>query len=248
MFARKLFTIGLLALAVIILLTAALPAVAQAPPGSSKMYPWNVQGYQGYNEPRGVVRAPETSQAPEIPLRYTVTIARLPQEPAMGNPNTVSLMAHLPEDAEIWVEDMQSTQKGMIRNFVSPPLTPGKDYYYTVRVKWLEDGKWVSQTRAFPVVAGEMQCLDLVPADSPTALEQEKASLARLDPEDRKLAEEQKYCAVQNDKRLGSMGTPVKIMVKGQPVFLCCDGCKMKAESNPDQTLAKVEALKAKNK
>jgi len=96
------------------------------------------------------------------------------------------------------------------------------------------------------VLAGEMQCLDLVPADSPTALEQEKASLARLDPEDRKLAEEQKYCVVQNDKRLGSMGTPVKIMVKGQPVFLCCGGCEKKALADPDKTLAKVEELKAK--
>jgi len=124
MFTPKLFMLGVLALAVIALLAAALPAVAEPPPGSSKMYPWNVQGYQGYNEPR-VVRAPETSQAPELPRRYTVTIARLPQESAMANPNTVALMAHLPEDAEIWVEDMASTQKGAIRNFVSPPLTPG---------------------------------------------------------------------------------------------------------------------------
>src|SRR5262245_11078447 len=56
--------------------------------------------------------------------------------------------------------------------------------------------------------------------------EEIKESLAELTPEDRKLAEEQKYCAVADTSRLGSMGAPVKIMVKEQPVFLCCGGCK----------------------
>jgi hypothetical protein len=50
--------------------------------------------------------------------------------------------------------------------------------------------------------------------------------------DDRKLAEEQKFCAIENDNRLGSMGTPVKVMVKDQPVFLCCKGCQKKALSD----------------
>jgi hypothetical protein len=75
-----------------------------------------------------------------------------------------------------------------------------------------------------------------------------KASLSKLSAKDRKLAEQQKYCAVQNDERLGSMGKPVKIMVKDQPVFLCCKNCKKKALANPDKTLAKVKELKEKAK
>lgn len=74
-----------------------------------------------------------------------------------------------------------------------------------------------------------------------------QVNLAKLSPEDRKLAEEQKFCAVLNDNRLGAMGTPVKIVVKDEPVLLCCKGCTKKAQSNPDQTLAKVKELKAKN-
>ena len=35
-------------------------------------------------------------------------------------------------------------------------------------------------------------------------------------------------------------------MIKGQPVFLCCKACEDDALENPDQTLAKVEKLKAK--
>lgn len=71
-----------------------------------------------------------------------------------------------------------------------------------------------------------------------------KAALGQLDPADRKLAEEQKFCAVQTKKRLGSMGKPVKVMVKDQPVFLCCESCQKTAQKDPDQTLATVERLK----
>jgi hypothetical protein len=73
------------------------------------------------------------------------------------------------------------------------------------------------------------------------------AALEKLDPEDRKLAEAQEWCAVQDKKPLGSMGKPLKIMVKGQPVFLCCEGCEETAQANADKTLAKVEELKAKH-
>src|SRR5262245_16732464 len=49
-----------------------------------------------------------------------------------------------------------------------------------------------------------------------------QANLAKLNPEDHKLAEEQGFCAVQYKNPLGSMGVPVKVLVKDQPVFLCC--------------------------
>lgn len=73
------------------------------------------------------------------------------------------------------------------------------------------------------------------------------ATLAKLSPEDRQLAEAQKFCAVMNQNQLGSMGTPLKLEIKGERVFLCCAGCKTKALKNPDKTLAKVAELKAAN-
>src|SRR5262245_40549736 len=51
-----------------------------------------------------------------------------------------------------------------------------------------------------------------------------KESLAKLSPEDRKLAEQQKYCPDSNEL-LGSMGAPMKVLVKEKPVFICCKGC-----------------------
>ncbi len=73
-----------------------------------------------------------------------------------------------------------------------------------------------------------------------------KANLAKLDPEDQKLAEEQKFCALENENRLGAMGVPVKIVVKGEPVFLCCKGCQKDAQADPDKTLANMKELRAK--
>ncbi|HZZ26650.1 MAG TPA: efflux RND transporter periplasmic adaptor subunit [Pirellulales bacterium] len=73
-----------------------------------------------------------------------------------------------------------------------------------------------------------------------------KAALAKLSDEDRKLVEAQRFCPILTSNQLGSMGPPVKVMVDGQPVFLCCSGCKQKALDNPTETLAKVAELKQK--
>jgi hypothetical protein len=73
-----------------------------------------------------------------------------------------------------------------------------------------------------------------------------EAIFAKLSPADRRLAKAQGFCVVMADNPLGSMGTPIKLMVKDQPVFLCCAGCRRKALANPDQTLATVAELKTK--
>lgn len=70
------------------------------------------------------------------------------------------------------------------------------------------------------------------------------AVLEKLSPEDRRLAESQKFCPILTDSRLGSMGVPVKLMVDGQPVFICCAGCKKPALDKPQETLAKVKKLR----
>jgi hypothetical protein len=72
-----------------------------------------------------------------------------------------------------------------------------------------------------------------------------KANLAKLSAEDRQLAEAQKLCPI-SDEPLGSMGTPVKVPVKDQPVLLCCKSCQTDALAQPDKTLAKVNELKKK--
>ena len=72
-------------------------------------------------------------------------------------------------------------------------------------------------------------------------------ALAGLSSEDRSLVDSQRFCAVMTDKLLGSMGTPLKVEVNGQPVFLCCKGCKAKALRDAEATLATVAKLRGAN-
>jgi hypothetical protein len=90
------------------------------------------------------------------------------------------------------------------------------------------------------VVAG----CDTPPAPSTAKI---KASLEKLSPDDRKLAEEQKFCALENENRLGAMGVPYKVTIEGEAVFLCCKGCEKEVQAHPEQTLAKVKELRAKS-
>jgi hypothetical protein len=72
-------------------------------------------------------------------------------------------------------------------------------------------------------------------------------NLARLKPADRELAEAQRFCPVLK-RRLGEMGPPIKMVIKGQPLFVCCKGCARKAQANPEKTLAIVAGLLRANR
>ncbi|MBY0515023.1 MAG: efflux RND transporter periplasmic adaptor subunit, partial [Gemmataceae bacterium] len=71
------------------------------------------------------------------------------------------------------------------------------------------------------------------------------AAFAQLSPADRKLAEEQKTCPILAGSKLGSMGVPVKLVLDGKPVFVCCAGCEPKAKKDPAGTAARAAELRA---
>jgi uncharacterized protein (TIGR03000 family) len=213
---------------------------------ATRYYPWYAPGYRPYKEPPPVTRP---SNPPVPPQKYWLYVSTLPVKNTK-KPNVAELVVHVPENAEVWLQDIKMPNKGTHhRRFISPPLDARMNYVYSVRVNWIEDGKWVSQTHHFAVVAGTIHCIYLM--QSHATLKPRTAvakNLAKLSAEDLKLAKAQKYCAVQDRIRLGAMGAPVKVMMKGKPVFLCCSACKKRAESNPEGALAKATDLKAKFK
>jgi hypothetical protein len=73
-------------------------------------------------------------------------------------------------------------------------------------------------------------------------------ALAKLSPEDRRLAEAQVWCAIDQQSPLGINGPPHKMVIKDQPVFVCCKGCLAEGRAHPDQTLAAWEKLVARVK
>lgn len=67
-----------------------------------------------------------------------------------------------------------------------------------------------------------------------------KAELAKLSPEDAASAEKQHVCPVTK-KMLGTMGAPLKVDVKGKPIWICCEGCREELLANADKYLAEAK-------
>jgi YHS domain-containing protein len=65
------------------------------------------------------------------------------------------------------------------------------------------------------------------------------AALAELSDEDRRQAEGQRICPVTK-MPLGSMGTPPKVDVNGQTIFICCKGCEGRLLKDPQTYLANL--------
>jgi YHS domain-containing protein len=93
-------------------------------------------------------------------------------------------------------------------------------------------------------------CAQNVPAnvtspqnDAPVVASDDARELAAAKQTDKELIEQQKTCPV-SDQPLGSMGKPVKVVVKGRPVFLCCAGCKKAFLADPEKYLKKLDEQK----
>jgi hypothetical protein len=80
-------------------------------------------------------------------------------------------------------------------------------------------------------------------ANAPDPAAELQSTLAQLGPEDARLAERQGYCPVMPEVRLGEMGPPHKVVLKGQAVFVCCQNCVRRAQKDPDGTLAALKKL-----
>jgi uncharacterized protein (TIGR03000 family) len=68
----------------------------------------------------------------------------------------VSVNVTVPADAQIWFGDVKTDRTGTFRQFVSPPVAPGREYTYDVKATWTQNGKEVTQTRNVTVHAGDV--------------------------------------------------------------------------------------------
>lgn len=71
-----------------------------------------------------------------------------------------------------------------------------------------------------------------------------KAAMLKLPEADRLAAAAQRYCPMMDTVRLGAMGAPIKVVINGKSVFVCCSGCKDDAIEHGKETLANFEKLK----
>jgi uncharacterized protein (TIGR03000 family) len=81
--------------------------------------------------------------------------------------NAVHLQVRVPANAEVWIGGAKTAQTGTLRQFKSPPLTPGKTYSYTIRARWVEDGRLEDQTREVLVSANAALLVDFLAPPPP---------------------------------------------------------------------------------
>jgi hypothetical protein len=98
---------------------------------------------------------------------------------------------------------------------------------------------------AFGLVASGLNGGSLVAHDGVDHKAEKKISsaLAGLSEVEKKQVVAQRFCPMMTHSRLGAMGAPIKAMVEGKPVFVCCKGCVEDAVKGGKNTLKTVKKL-----
>ncbi|HLJ94383.1 MAG TPA: TIGR03000 domain-containing protein [Gemmataceae bacterium] len=76
----------------------------------------------------------------------------------------VRLEVRVPADAQVWIDGTKTQQKGTVRQFISPPIEPGRQYSYKIEAKWMDKGNERTRTQTLAVRPGELQRVDLTKA------------------------------------------------------------------------------------
>ncbi len=82
-----------------------------------------------------------------------------PQQ-APANDNTARLTIVVPEGTELWFNGTKTSVTGTKREFVTPALTPGKDFTYEIKARWTDNGRPVEQTQSVQVQANSYKVVD----------------------------------------------------------------------------------------
>ena len=167
MFRRIASMTGLIPLAVLGWLLSAGPAVAQNQGYSVWLHRYDGGG--GWGSSGGGGWRSRSFFVPPSPAYYdyapaftaSAPVARSQSyyyAPAEASPinHRVTINVTVPADAQIWFDGSATVQTGQQRQFVSPPLEPGRAYTYDVQVNWKQDGREVTRNRRITIHAGDV--------------------------------------------------------------------------------------------
>ena len=123
-----------------------------------------------------------------------------------------------------------------------------------VILKGLAEGEKVATSGNFLLdsqmqLAGNPSIIDPTRAAPPLEMvdgfaAKELAEIKQLPDEEQPLALAQVICPV-TDYKLGSMGVPPKVIVNGETVYICCEGCREDLLEQPAMYLAKLQDYRA---
>ena len=111
-------------------------------------------------------QTPESQGRPGI-ITFEDDPPPIQQQQATPKGDAAHVLIIVAEDAELWFDGTATSQKGRQRVFFSPPLTPGKDYTYEIKARWMQDGKVVEEVRSAQVQASAWQQIDFTKPGTP---------------------------------------------------------------------------------
>ena len=127
-------------------------------------------GLGGYGLYRPYYASPVIAAPVVPPANPAVAPANPPTPPAAPPPdNAAHLQLIVPENAEVLFDGGKTSQTGTTREFVSPRLTPGKVFNYTITVRSIDaNGKTNVDKRVINVQANDWFSIDFTrPAPEP---------------------------------------------------------------------------------
>jgi uncharacterized protein (TIGR03000 family) len=132
-------------------------------PGAYNPYQPSAVPQYGYGQPYAV---PPTGSAPQYPAAQPSGVSQSAYPPSG---NTARLTVRLPADAQLWVDDYQTRKTGTVRVLTTPALQPGQTYHYTLKARWDDNGRPVTQERTVDFQAGGDATVDFTQPTPPAA-------------------------------------------------------------------------------
>jgi uncharacterized protein (TIGR03000 family) len=88
-------------------------------------------------------------------LVVAVLVAGPISRAAADDAAAATVVIKLPADAKLYFDDRPTRQTGAERTYVTPELTPGKEYVYQVKIEYTRDGRMMTQAKSVSVRAGQ---------------------------------------------------------------------------------------------
>jgi len=151
-------------------------------------------GHEHYPAVPGTA-VPLTPAIPVVPVVPVVpvkpTAAEAPEAVGSVPATRAQVVVTVPANAKLYADGRPTALTGASRNFLTPELTAGRDFQYTLQIEYTVDGQTQSAAKQVVVRAGHRTTVDLTAADAVTTTSPVTATL----PENAKLFVEEKAVA-----------------------------------------------------
>lgn len=121
---------------------------------------WGGGGYGGHGH-HGYAMAGWDGGAPAYAMTPGTYSYQSAYAMPAGNGNEARIVVNVPAEARLTIDGNPTTSTSTERTFVTPPLTPGQEYHYTLAAQFERNGKPMTATKEVAVRPGQQTRVSL---------------------------------------------------------------------------------------